>query len=105
MRYAKLSCFESYSCHLQQSLSIDLFSYRNPVHGQKGDIYEQGLSVLLFGSFLRIGSLVFSGTQHGVRGPCRVVHDKARCFENNVLLQNEENKPSLGFFECRYRKV
>ena len=31
-------------------------------------------------SFLRIGPLVFPETQHGVRGPCGVVRDKARFF-------------------------
>ena len=36
MRYAKLSCIEFFSCYLQQCLSIDLFSYRTPGHGQKG---------------------------------------------------------------------
>ena len=40
MRYAKLSCIKLYSCYLQQYLSIDLFSYRNPGHGLKGHIYE-----------------------------------------------------------------
>ena len=39
-----------------------------------------GLSVLPSGSFLGIGSLVFSETEHGVRGPC-VVRDRARFFE------------------------
>ena len=39
--------------------------------------------------------LVFSGTQHGVRGPCGVVYDKARFFENNVLPQiwGKKTKP------------
>ena len=43
------------------------------------------LSVLLFGSFLGNESSVFSGTQHGVWGPCGVVHDRAKFFKNNVL--------------------
>ena len=45
--------------------------------------YELGsvlLSVLLSGSFLGIGSLVFSETQHGVRDPCLVVCDMAGFF-------------------------
>ena len=37
--------------------------------------YELRLSVLASGNCLGIGSLVFSGTQHGVRGPCGVVYD------------------------------
>ena len=28
------------------------------------------------------------------------MHDRARFSENNVLPQNGENRPSLGFFEC-----
>ena len=42
--------------------------------------------VLLFRIFLGIGSIVFFGTQHGVRGPCDVVSDRARFFGNHVLL-------------------
>ena len=34
-------------------------------------------SVFQSGSFLGIGSLVFSKTQHSVRGPCLVVRDRA----------------------------
>ena len=37
-------------------------------------------SVFLFGSFLGIGSLVFSETQHGFRGPCIVVRERAGLF-------------------------
>ena len=84
MRYAKLSCMLNFILVIYSKASIDLFSYRNPGHGQKSNTYELGLSVLLFGSFLRIGSLIFPGTQHGVRSPCRVVQDRARFFENNV---------------------
>ena len=75
MSYAKLRFIEFYSCYLQQCLQIGLFSYRIPCYGQKGHKYEKGLSVLLFGSFPGIGSLVYSGAQRGVRGPCGVVHD------------------------------
>ena len=38
--------------------------------------------------------------EHGVRGPCGVGHGRSRFFKNNVLPQNGENRPSLGFFEC-----
>ena len=38
-------------------------------------------SVLLSGSFLGIGKLVFSETQHGVRGLCVVVRDRGRFFK------------------------
>ena len=44
-------------------------------------------SILPPGSFLRIGSLVFSESQHGVRGPCVVERDRARFFENNIFAQ------------------
>ena len=44
-------------------------------------------SVLLSGSFLDIGSLVFSETQRGVRDPCVVVRGGARFFEKNLFAQ------------------
>ena len=44
--------------------------------------------------FLEIGSLVFSGTQHDVRGLCGVVHNRTRLFENSAL---PPKWPSLGF--------
>ena len=84
MRYAKLSCIEFYSCYLQQCHSVDLFSYRTPGHDQKGHmnkVYPSFCSEVFFG----IGSLVFSETQHGVRGPCGIVYGRGRFFENNVL--------------------
>ena len=50
MRYAKLSCTEFYSGYLQQWLSINLFSYRIPGHGQKGHMNKvcQSFSVEVF---------------------------------------------------------
>ena len=61
---------------------------------------EWGLCVLLFRRFLEIGSLLFSATLHGVRGPCNVVYDRARFFENHVFCpKNEENIASPVFFE------
>ena len=71
-------------------LDFILVIYSNPSQltpgcSRTGPIYEQSLSVLLSGGFLGIGSLVFSGTQHGVRGPCGVVHDRAKFFENIIL--------------------
>ena len=38
------------------------------------------------------GSLVFSGTQHGVRGPCSVVRHKTGLFESNIFTQKLEQK-------------
>ena len=43
-------------------------------------------SVLPYWSFLGIGSLIFSETQHVVWGPC-VVSDRARFFEKNPFAQ------------------
>ena len=84
MRYAKLSCTEFYPCYLQQCHSIDLFSYRTPGHGQKGQmnkVYPSFCSDV----FMELALYFFSGTQDGVRGPCGVVYDRARFFEKNVL--------------------
>ena len=60
MRYAKLSC-----------INVSQLTYSH--------------IGLLLRSFLGTGYLVFSGTRHGVRVPCGVVHDRARFFENHVL--------------------
>ena len=52
--------------------------------------YELGsvhLFVLLPGSFLGIGLLVFSETQHGVRCPCVDVCNRTRLFEKNIFPQ------------------
>ena len=95
MRYAKLSCTEFYSCYLQQCHSIDLFCYRTPGHGQKGHMNKD----LLLRRFLGISSLVFSGTQHGVRGPGGAVYD-VYFLKIMFCPQNGENRPSPGFFEC-----
>ena len=95
MRYAKLSCTEFYSCYLQQCHSIGLFSYRTPGHGQKGHMNKD----LLLRRFLGISSLVFSGTQHGVRGPGGAVYD-VYFLKIMFCPQNGENRPSPGFFEC-----
>ena len=48
------------------------------------------------GSFLGIGSLVFSETQHGVRGPC-AVHGRARFFEKNIFATKND------FFEIYWK--
>ena len=54
--------------------------------------------VLLSRSFLGNGSLVFSETQHGVRGPC-VVCDRARFFEKKSCPKNGENGQKKGFLK------
>ena len=56
-------------------------------YDQKGS-YELGSvspSILLSKSFLGIGSLVFSKTQHSVRGPCVVVRGRAGFFEKKYF--------------------
>ena len=47
--------------------------------------HEQGLSFLLSESFLGIGSLVYSGTQHGVRSPYGVMHDSWKQLMNFIF--------------------
>ena len=79
MRYAKLSCTEFYPCYLQQCHSIDLFSYRTPGHGQKGHMNKVCPSFYLE-VFIELVLQFFSGTEHGVRGPCSVVHGRKKCF-------------------------
>ena len=49
--------------------------------------FELGLSVLPSGSHLEIESLIFSGTQDGVRGPCGAVCDRAIFLKINYFLQ------------------
>ena len=47
--------------------------------------------------FFGIGSLVFSETQHGVRGLCGVVHDRARILENKYILHSKWAKFEIFF--------
>ena len=74
MRYAKLSCTEFYPCCLQQRRSIDLFSHRTPGLGQK-DHMNKVCPSFCSEVFMGLALYFFSGTQHGVRGPCGVVYD------------------------------
>ena len=45
----------------------------------------------------------FSEIQHGVRGPCVVVHDRTRFFEKkkekSFCPKYGENGPKIGFFK------
>ena len=63
--------------------------------------YELG-SVLPSRSFLAVDSLAFPETQHGVTGPCVVVHESWICKKENLLSQKwgkwAENGPKTGFF-------
>ena len=79
MKYAKLSCTEFYPCYLQQCHSIDLFSYRTPGHGQK-DHMNKVCPSFCSEVFMELALQFFSGTQHGVRGPCGVVYARKKCF-------------------------
>ena len=86
MRYAELSCTEFYSCYLKQCHSIDLFSYGTTGHDQKGHMNKDCPS-FCSEVFLELALQFFSGTPHGVRGPCGVVYDKARFFEKCFTLK------------------
>ena len=59
--------------------------------------YELG-SVLPSGSFLGISSLVFSETEHGVRGPYLVVRDRAGFFKKNLFA------PKMGKMGPKWAK-
>ena len=61
--------------NLQQCHLIDLFCYRNPGHGQKGHMNKVCPS-FCSEVFMELALQFFSGTQHGVRGPCGVVYDR-----------------------------
>ena len=50
-----------------------------------------------FGSFLGIGSLVFSGAQHIVRGSHGVMAELDVLKKNIFADKNGENRPGLGF--------
>ena len=52
-----------------------------------------------FGNFLGIGSLAFSETLYGVRGPCEVWVSEPDFLEKNFFLKNWENGPKIRFFE------
>ena len=70
----------------------------DPGHDWKGPI-NWSLSVLLCGSFLEIGPLVFSENQHVVKGTCLVVRDRAGFLQKSFCPKSEENGPKTGFFE------
>ena len=116
MRYAKLSCTEFYPCYLQQCHSIDLFSYRTPGHGQKGHMNKVCPS-FCSEVFMELALQFFSGTQHGVRGPCGVVYDRKKCFTPKMgkigqaqgSLNVQESSvfflSSLFFYQCGLHSV
>ena len=56
------------------------------------------LSFCLFISFLGIGSLVFSGTWHGVRGPYKVVCDSQIFWKKSPTGKNDQNWPQNRVF-------
>ena len=53
-------------------------------------------SVFLSGSFLGMGSLFFSETQHGVRDPCVVVRESRIFFF--LIFVSKMGKMEIGFF-------
>ena len=95
MRHAKLNCIEFYSCYLQQCLSIGLFSYRVPGHGQKGHMNKVCQSCC-FEVFLEL-ALKFFLELGGHLVLCMTEPDFLKIM---FLPKNGENKPSLGLFEC-----
>ena len=99
MRYAKLSCFKFYSCYLQQCLSIDLFSYRIPGHGQKGHMNKvcQSFSLEVF---LELALQFFLELNMVLGALVMLCMTKPDFLKIIFCPKNGENRPSLGFFEC-----
>ena len=98
MRYTELSCTKFYSCYLQQFNSIDLFSYRTPGHGQKGQMNEACPS-FCSDVFLKLALQYFLQLYMEL-GAQVMLCMTARFFENHVFCpKNEENMPSPVFFE------
>ena len=92
MKYGKLSCTELYWVAINSNASQLTYSLIGPLAGgQKGSM-NQGLSILSPKSFFIIGSLVLSGTQHGVKVPCGIAHDRAGFFENNIFVPKMDQK-------------
>ena len=76
------------------SLVVHHLTIFGPALGWKGSI-KQCVSILL-----GIGLLVFSETQHAVRGPYIVVCDRAECFGKNLYrAKMVKNDPKRGFLE------
>ena len=99
MRYAKLSCIEFYSYYLQQCLSTDLFSYRTPGHGQKGNVNKVCPSFFLE-VFLEL-SLQFFLELNMMSGAHVVLCMTQQDFLKIMFCpRNGKNRPRLGFFEC-----
>ena len=74
--------------------------------GQKGPVGSVLQSIHLFVSFLGIGSLVFSETQRGVRGPYLVICDTDEFLRKNPhrvkITKNDQKWPkyrSFGLFK------
>ena len=61
------------------------------------------ISVLLSRSFLWISSLVFSKTQHGVRGPYGNIAELDFWKKKIFAPKNRRNRSSLRFFECMWK--
>ena len=73
------------------------YLYWTPGLGQKGPSVLPSVR-----KFLRIGSLVFTETQHGVRGPYRVMCDRAGLFGKNPhwakMVKNGQKWPKNRVF-------
>ena len=97
MRYAKLSCTEFYPYYLQQCYSIDLFSYRTPGHGQKGHMNKVCPS---FCSEVFMELALFFVELKMVLGAMWCYVWQWDFLKKMFYLQNGENRPTPGFFEC-----
>ena len=102
MRYAKPSYIEFFSYYLQQCLLIDLFSYRAPVHGQKGHLNKVRPSYFL-GVFLELAIQFFMELNMAL-GIHVVLSVRARFSGINVLLP-KRGKQAKSRVLGMYRKV
>ena len=99
MRYAKLSCTEFYPFYPQQCHSIDLFSYRTPGYGQKGQMNKVCPSCS--DMFMELALQFFFWELKIVLGAHMVLCMTEPDFLKKMFyLQNGKNCPNLGFFEC-----
>ena len=97
MRYVKLSCIEFYSFYIQQCLSIDLFSYRNPGYDQNGPMNKVCPSYCSE-VFLELTLYFFLNSAWCLLMWCCAWQPDF--LKVMFCPRNGENRPSLGFFEC-----
>ena len=110
---ANSNCFKTIFQRLEVQICFFAYYYYHyyyyciPRCGQKGPMNQ--LSVLLSfcpsflpsGSFLGIGSLIFSETQPGIRGTC-AVHGRARFFEKIIFATKMRFLKFIGKFSYKF---